>query len=180
MQKTVHRAFHGLEKTWTIGLSVRRIQRIAGELSTLRVDPRLTPWGELTSWSQTHTLGRANGVLSYFQLGDEGLCSGGTMLNSIFITAESSRTCQEAQRKKYPKRWTKCSKGSEPSLGEKWSLDQQKWSVLLKETKDTFVWHGLEDLKEPEAGVAQGKHEGIWGCTLLILEKILSPRLPRL
>ncbi|GJV01749.1 hypothetical protein Tco_1335318 [Tanacetum coccineum] len=97
-------------------------------------------------------------------LGDEGLCSGGTKLNSIFITAE----------------WTKCSKGSEPSLGEKWTLDQQKWSILLKETKDTFIRHRPEDLKEPETRAAQGKHEGIWGCTLLIPEKILSPHLPRL
>nr|GEY42610.1 hypothetical protein [Tanacetum cinerariifolium] len=39
-------------------------------------------------WSQTHTPGQANGVFSYFQLGDEGLCSRGTKLNSIFITAE--------------------------------------------------------------------------------------------
>nr|GEZ92667.1 reverse transcriptase domain-containing protein [Tanacetum cinerariifolium] len=70
--------------------------------------------------------------------------------------------------------------GSKPSLGEKLPLDQQKLFVLIKETKDTFGWHGLEDLKEPETGAAQGKHEGIWGCTLLIPEKILSPRLPRL
>ncbi|GJV72408.1 reverse transcriptase domain-containing protein [Tanacetum coccineum] len=70
---------------------------------------------------------------------------------------------------------TKCSKGPDPSLGEKWSLDRHKWSVLLKETRDTFVRHGSEDLKEKETGAAQGKHEGIWGCTLLILEKTLSP-----
>ncbi|GKF32774.1 hypothetical protein Tco_0102572, partial [Tanacetum coccineum] len=36
----------------------------------------------------THTPGRANDVLSYFKLGDKGLCSEGTKLNSIFITAE--------------------------------------------------------------------------------------------
>nr|GEZ52778.1 reverse transcriptase domain-containing protein [Tanacetum cinerariifolium] len=53
--------------------------------------------------------------------------------------------------------------GSKPSLGEKLPLDQQKLFVLIKETKDTFGWHGLEDLKEPETGAAQGKHEGIWG-----------------
>ncbi|GJV01046.1 zf-CCHC domain-containing protein [Tanacetum coccineum] len=35
-----------------------------------------------------HNSGRANGVLSYFQLGDEGLSSEGSKLNSIFITAE--------------------------------------------------------------------------------------------
>ncbi|GJS43999.1 hypothetical protein Tco_0569042 [Tanacetum coccineum] len=35
---------------------------------------------------------RANGVRSYFQLGDEGLSSGGTKLNSIFITAEVTFT----------------------------------------------------------------------------------------
>ncbi|GJY86782.1 reverse transcriptase domain-containing protein [Tanacetum coccineum] len=43
-----------------------------------------------------------------------------------------------------------------------------------------FERHGPKDLKEPETGAAQGKHEGIWGCTLLVPEKILSPRLPRL
>nr|GFA79556.1 hypothetical protein [Tanacetum cinerariifolium] len=62
---------------------------------------------------------------------------------------------------KYLKRWTKCLKGSEPSLGEKWPLGQQKWSILLKGTKDTFIQYGLEDLKEPETEAAQGKHEGI-------------------
>nr|GEX42874.1 hypothetical protein [Tanacetum cinerariifolium] len=40
------------------------------------------------SWSRIYTPGRANGVLSYFQLGYEGLSSGGTKLNSILITAE--------------------------------------------------------------------------------------------
>ncbi|GJX82581.1 hypothetical protein Tco_0332062 [Tanacetum coccineum] len=53
---------------------------------------------------------------------------------------------------KYLKRWTKCSKWSEPSLGEKWSVDWHKWSILLKETKDMFIRHGPEDLKEPETG----------------------------
>nr|GEY47308.1 hypothetical protein [Tanacetum cinerariifolium] len=42
----------------------------------------------IDSWSQTHTPGRANDVLSYFQLGDEGLCSERTELNSIFITTK--------------------------------------------------------------------------------------------
>ncbi|GJT35357.1 hypothetical protein Tco_0925776 [Tanacetum coccineum] len=67
-----------------------------------------------------------------------------------------------------------------PSLGEKWPLGRQKWSVLPKRTNDTFARHGPEDLKEQEIGAALGKHEGIWGCTLLIPGKILSPRLPRL
>ncbi|GKC97206.1 hypothetical protein Tco_1167481 [Tanacetum coccineum] len=40
------------------------------------------------SGSRIRTPGRANGVLSYFQLGDEGLSSRGTKLNSIRITAE--------------------------------------------------------------------------------------------
>nr|GEX64236.1 hypothetical protein [Tanacetum cinerariifolium] len=41
------------------------------------------------SWSRTHTPRRANGVLSYFQLGDEGQSSKGNNLNSIFITDEA-------------------------------------------------------------------------------------------
>ncbi|GJY38113.1 hypothetical protein Tco_0424477, partial [Tanacetum coccineum] len=53
--------------------------------------------------------------------------------------------------------------GSEPSLEDKWPLGQQKWSVLLKGTKDTFVRHGPEDLKEPETEADQGKHKGIGG-----------------
>ncbi|GJZ76243.1 reverse transcriptase domain-containing protein [Tanacetum coccineum] len=53
--------------------------------------------------------------------------------------------------------------GSEPSLEDKWPLSQHKWSVLLKGTKDTFVRHGLEDLKEPETEADQGKHKGIGG-----------------
>ncbi|GJW22869.1 hypothetical protein Tco_0033491 [Tanacetum coccineum] len=81
---------------------------------------------------------------------------------------------------KYPKRWTKCSKWSEPSLGEKWSVDWHKWSILLKETKDMFIRHGPEDLKEPETGGPREARRNIGGCTLLIPEKILSPRLPRL
>nr|GEV59517.1 reverse transcriptase domain-containing protein [Tanacetum cinerariifolium] len=40
------------------------------------------------SWSWIHTPRRANGVLSFFLLGDEGLSSGGTKMISIFITAE--------------------------------------------------------------------------------------------
>nr|GEZ39308.1 hypothetical protein [Tanacetum cinerariifolium] len=60
------------------------------------------------------------------------------------------------------------------------SLKALKWSVLLKGKKDTFLRHRPEDLKEPETGAAQRKHEGIWGCTLLIPEKTLSPRLPSL
>nr|GEU42234.1 hypothetical protein [Tanacetum cinerariifolium] len=42
------------------------------------------------SWSRIYTPRRANGVLFYFQLGDEGLSSGGNQLNSIFITAEGN------------------------------------------------------------------------------------------
>ncbi|GJS86743.1 hypothetical protein Tco_0769379 [Tanacetum coccineum] len=38
---------------------------------------------------------------------------------------------------KYTRQLTKCSKESGHSLGEKWSLGQQKWSVLLKGTKDS-------------------------------------------
>nr|GFA78120.1 hypothetical protein [Tanacetum cinerariifolium] len=38
-------------------------------------------------WSRIHTLG-SKGVLSYFQLKDEGLGSKGTKLNSVFTTAE--------------------------------------------------------------------------------------------
>nr|GEY95348.1 reverse transcriptase domain-containing protein [Tanacetum cinerariifolium]GEY96103.1 reverse transcriptase domain-containing protein [Tanacetum cinerariifolium] len=44
------------------------------------------------SWSRIHTLGRANAALSYFQLGDEGSSSGGTKLNSTFITAKQAKT----------------------------------------------------------------------------------------
>nr|GEX97301.1 hypothetical protein [Tanacetum cinerariifolium] len=79
---------------------------------------------------------------------------------------------------KYPKRWTKCLKGSEPSLGEKWPLGQQKWSVLLKGTNDTFVRHVPEDLKEPETGADQEKHEGIWGKK--IKEAVTSGKLAQL
>ncbi|GKF31034.1 uncharacterized mitochondrial protein-like protein, partial [Tanacetum coccineum] len=39
-----------------------------------------------------HTPRRANGALSYFQLGDEGLSSKGTKLNLTFITAEVTFT----------------------------------------------------------------------------------------
>nr|GEY00545.1 reverse transcriptase domain-containing protein [Tanacetum cinerariifolium] len=84
-----------------------------------------------------------------------------------------------SQQKRYAKDPTKIH-GSEPSLGEKWPLGQQKWSVLLKGTKDTFIWHGSEDLKEPKTGATQGKYEGIWDCTLLIPKKMLSLRLPRI
>nr|GEY02764.1 hypothetical protein [Tanacetum cinerariifolium] len=90
------------------------------------------------------------------------------------------RNLSRSSMTKYPKWWSKCLKGSEPSLGEKWLLGRQKWYVLLKGSKDTFVRHGSKDLKEAKIDEAQGKHEGIWGCTLLIPEKTLSPRLPRL
>ncbi|GKG37512.1 hypothetical protein Tco_0447685, partial [Tanacetum coccineum] len=76
---------------------------------------------------------------------------------------------------RYLKWWTKCSKASEPSLGEKWLLGQHKWSVLLKGTKDTFVRHGPEDLKEPEIEVDQEKHEGIWGVHSLSQERYFHP-----
>ncbi|GJW76064.1 reverse transcriptase domain-containing protein [Tanacetum coccineum] len=99
---------------------------------------------------------------------------------SAFMHGYSHPELAKKLNEKIPKTVDECSKGSEPSLGEKWPLDQHKWSVLLKETKDTFIRHGPEDLKEPEIRAAQGKHEGIWGCTLLVPEKILSPRLPRL
>ncbi|GJW67227.1 reverse transcriptase domain-containing protein [Tanacetum coccineum] len=52
--------------------------------------PRKGP--QSLSWSRIHTPGRANGALSYFQLGDEGPCSGGTKLNSTFITVEIENT----------------------------------------------------------------------------------------
>ncbi|GJU22657.1 hypothetical protein Tco_1155999 [Tanacetum coccineum] len=61
------------------------------------------------------------------------------------------------------------------SLEEKWPLSQQKWFILPKETKGTFVRHGPECPKKPEIGAAQEKHEGIWGYTTLIPKKILSP-----
>nr|GEW10439.1 hypothetical protein [Tanacetum cinerariifolium] len=49
------------------------------------------------SWSRTHIPRRANGVLSYFQLGDEGLCSGETKLNPIFITAKIQKRSSRKQ-----------------------------------------------------------------------------------
>nr|GEY57208.1 hypothetical protein [Tanacetum cinerariifolium] len=44
------------------------------------------------SWSRIHTPWRANGVLSLFQLGDEGLSSGGTKLNLIYLPLRDVRT----------------------------------------------------------------------------------------
>ncbi|GJT93724.1 hypothetical protein Tco_1082569 [Tanacetum coccineum] len=49
-----------------------------------------------------------------------------------------AESCQSSNDKN-TKRWMKCSKESEPSLGEKWPLGPQKWSILLKGTKDTFT-----------------------------------------
>nr|GEU56253.1 hypothetical protein [Tanacetum cinerariifolium] len=72
-------------RSWTIVLEGTRSQQVVP-----RESPMVMSCSESQlSWSRTHTPGRANDVLSYFQLEDEGLCSGGTKLNSIFITAES-------------------------------------------------------------------------------------------
>nr|GEW27224.1 reverse transcriptase domain-containing protein [Tanacetum cinerariifolium] len=49
---------------------------------------------------------------------------------------------------------------SEPSLKEKWPLDQQKWFVLLKETKGMFIWHGSEYPRRLGIKAVRAKHEG--------------------
>nr|GEW85722.1 hypothetical protein [Tanacetum cinerariifolium] len=66
------------------------------------------------SWSRIHTPGRANDVLSYFQLWEEGLSSGGTKLILIFVTAESP---EEGVRRAIPEYGaTKLQKGSATSF----------------------------------------------------------------
>ncbi|GKA98235.1 hypothetical protein Tco_0826172 [Tanacetum coccineum] len=85
----------------------------------------------------------------------------------LLCTVIVIRNLPRSSMTKYPKWWMKCSKGSEPSLGEKWPLDQQKWSVLLKDTKFTFVRHGLEDLKEPETGAPKGSTKEYGGVYFL-------------
>ncbi|GJW18256.1 reverse transcriptase domain-containing protein [Tanacetum coccineum] len=167
-------------------------------------------------------------------LGDEGLCSRGTKLNSIFITVEKFLE-EFLQQKRYAKdpieihgikrrqneglqdfmdrfksesshikgvplvlrisafmhghshpelakklnekipKWMKCSKGSEPSIGEKWPLDQQKWSILLKDTKFTFVRHGQEDLKEPKTGAPKGSTKEYGGVYSLSQKRFFHP-----
>ncbi|GKB54592.1 hypothetical protein Tco_0905345, partial [Tanacetum coccineum] len=83
-QRTVRQSIKGklISPRWDIQHILQTI------LYILRID--LIPPYFLLRWSlsRIYTSRRANSVLSYFQLGDEGLSSGGTKLNSIFITVE--------------------------------------------------------------------------------------------
>nr|GEW83402.1 copia protein [Tanacetum cinerariifolium] len=55
---------------------------------TTRTPEKLVCRKRYQSWSWIHTLRRANDILSYFQLGNKGLSSERTKLNSTFITVE--------------------------------------------------------------------------------------------
>ncbi|GKC55270.1 reverse transcriptase domain-containing protein [Tanacetum coccineum] len=90
-----------------------------------------------------------------------------------------------SQQKRYAKDPTKIHdikrrQNEGPSLEEKLSLAQRKWSVPLSGRKETSVLHGPEDPKNPETEVVQEKHEETWGYTLLIPEKIPSPHSSKL
>ncbi|GKA78900.1 hypothetical protein Tco_0785437 [Tanacetum coccineum] len=88
-------------------------------------------------WSRIQTPGRANDVLSYFLLGDEGFSSGGTKLNSIFITAEVTFT--------KPKRPTTMIKEHDQQAQMKATLKKLAYADSDKEAPAMSLAKGFSD-----------------------------------
>ncbi|GJW54236.1 reverse transcriptase domain-containing protein [Tanacetum coccineum] len=82
---------------------------------------------------------------------------------------------KKLNEKKYPRRWTKCSKGSEPSFEERQPQVWQNWSVLLNGIKEALARYGPEDKRRLETEVVQGSYKETWGCIPLTREETPSP-----